>query len=155
MLGAQDSEVYEKNITFHNFPWGTSMNDFISKMGQPVSRDKNNGLDSLVWRNVDINGYTTYMIAYFCRLGLQGGTYYFVTHNLEEDIKCYSEMREELRNKFGPTRLFDGGIMRELRPYVCSWTFPTGYVQLKVNTRYEEPVTLWYSSPELTKQFFD
>ena len=147
----QESEIYETDVSFQNFSWGTSMEDVIKRMGNPVSREKNNGLDSLIWEGVIVNGYATYMLAYFSNNKLQGGTYYFLTYNMEEHMKCYSEMRQELRDKFGPTFLFDG-MINELRAYQSSWNLPGGYIHLKVNTRLGEPVTLWYSSPELTKQ---
>ncbi|MDR0455588.1 MAG: hypothetical protein LBH20_02760 [Treponema sp.] len=144
---------YETNVTFRDFSWGTSMADVVKKMGKPVSREEVNGLTSLVWENVEVNGYTTYMLAYFSKSGLQGGTYYFLTYTMDELMRCYSEVRQELRDRFGPTYLFDG-IIRELRPYESSWNLPGGYVYLKVNTRQGDPVTLWYSSPELTKKVF-
>jgi hypothetical protein len=152
-LSAEVAETYETDVSFRGFPWGTSMNDFVKKMGRPVSREQVNGLDSLLWENVDVNGFTTYMIAYFSRAGLQGGTYYFVTATQDEDIRCYSGLRQELRDRYGPTILFDG-IIRELRAYECSWELPGGYVYLMVNARQGDPVTLWYSSPELTRQVF-
>jgi hypothetical protein len=68
-------------------------------------------------------------------------------------MRCYSEMRQELLTRFGPTVLYDE-IVREPRPYQSSWKLPGGYVYLNVNTRQGEPVTLWYSSPELTRQLF-
>jgi len=122
-------------------------------MGKPVSREEVNGLVSLLWKNIDVNGYTTFMLCYFSPKGLQGGTYYFVTHDQEEMMRCYSETQQELRDRFGPTLLFEG-IIKELRPYESSWNLPGGYVYLRVNARLGEPVTLWYSSPELTKKVF-
>ena len=147
----QETETYETNLSFQNFSWGTSIDEVIKKMGKPLSREKNNDLDSLIWEGVIVSGYTTYMQAYFSNNGLQGGTYYFLTYNMEEHIKCYSEMRQELRNKYGPTSLFDG-IINELRAYESSWTLPGGYIHLKVNTRLGDPVTIWYSSPGLTEK---
>ena len=144
-------EKYEENVSFHNFPWGTSLADFTKKMGKPVSVEEINGLTSCIWEGVMIQGYETYMLAYFSKSGLQGGTYYFLTYDMDELMRCYNDLRKELRDKFGPTILFDG-IIRELRPYECSWNVPGGYVYLKVNARKDEPVTLWFSSPELTKQ---
>jgi len=129
------------------------MEDFIRRTGNPVSRDEINGLVSLVWENVAVNGYPTFMVAYFSRSGLQAGSYYFITHNIDELMRCYNELRQELRGRFGPTNLFDG-IIREMRPYQCVWNLPGGYVSLRVNTRTGEPVTLWYSSPELSRQLF-
>jgi len=149
----EESARYETSVTFRNFPWGTSMDEVIKKMGKPVSREEINGLVSLVWENVEVNGYITYMLCYFSKSGLQGGTYYFLTYTMDELMRCYSQVRQELRDRFGPTHLFDG-IIKELRPYECSWNLPGGYVYLKVNTREGDPVTLWYSSPELTKQLF-
>jgi hypothetical protein len=74
---------------------------------------------------------------------------------MEELNRCYNEMRQELVDRYGPTRLFDTILsVRELRPYESSWHLPGGYVHLKVNTRQGEPVTLWYSSPELSRQLF-
>ena len=143
--------VYETNVTFRDFPWGTSIDEVTKKMGKPISREDVNGLVSLIWENIDVNGYMTYMIAYFSRSGLQGGTYYFLTYDMDELMRCYSEIRLQLRDRFGPTVLYNG-ILRELRPYECSWDLPGGYVHLKVNTRQGDPVTLWFSSPELTRQ---
>ncbi|MDR1858500.1 MAG: hypothetical protein LBQ69_03435 [Treponema sp.] len=127
------------------------MQDVIKQMGNPVSREEVNGLVSLVWENVEVSGYMTYMLAYFSRTGLEGGTYYFINRDLDEIMRCYSEMRQQLRERHGPTVLFNG-ILREPRPYECSWNLSGGFVYLKVNTRTGEPVTLWFSSPTLTRQ---
>ena len=145
--------VYETEISFRGFPWGTSMDEFVRRTGRPISREEINGLVSLAWENIEVNGYATYMIAYFSKKGLQGGTYYFLTYNMDELMRCYKEVQQELRDRYGPTRLFNG-IIRELRPYESSWHLPGGYVYLKVNTRIGDPVTLWYSSPELSRQLF-
>jgi hypothetical protein len=92
------------------------------------------------------------MIALFSENGLQGGTYYFNTSTVEELMRCYTDMQNELRTRFGPTVLFET-LMREMRPYETSWNLPTGYIYLKINTRWlNEPVTLWFSSPELTSR---
>jgi hypothetical protein len=152
-LQAEDTFKYETNVTFQNFPWGTSMDDVIKKMGKPISREEINGLVSLAWEKIDVGEYSTYMLAYFSKSGLQAGTYYFLTYDIDHLMRCYSEMRQELLTRFGPTRLYDI-ISRELRPYESSWNLPGGYIYLNVNTRQGEPVTLWYSSPELTKQLF-
>ena len=143
----------EVPVTFHNFPWGTSVEDFTAVMGKPVSVDEFNGLKSLVYENIIVSGFPAFMLAYFSKNGLQGGTYYFHTFTLDELMKCYSVVQRELYQKFGPTILFDG-IIREMRPYESSWNLKGGYVYLKVNTRRNEPVTLWYSSPELTRSLF-
>jgi hypothetical protein len=119
-------------------------------MGQPISREEIDGLTSLAYENIEVSGYATYMVVYFSRTGLEGGTYYFVTKDLDELMKCYQEIQKELLNQYGPTTLRDG-IIRERRPYETSWNLEGGYVYLKVNTRLGEPVTLWYSSPSLTK----
>ena len=140
-----------EDVVFHNIPWGTSIEDFTAKYGKPVHRDEVNGLSSLIYEGVIVSGYTTYMLAYFSREGLQGGTYYFLTYSLEELMKCYSTLQSELLEKFGPTMLCDP-IIREMRPYETSWRFDSGYVYLKVNTRVNEPIMLWYSSPKLTRQ---
>ncbi|MDR2952025.1 MAG: hypothetical protein LBU82_02150 [Treponema sp.] len=66
-------------------------------------------------------------------------------------MNCYKDVQKELLERYGPTLLCDG-IIREIRPYESSWKLKGGYVYLKVNTRRDEPVTLWFSSPELTKQ---
>ena len=156
--------VYETNVTFRDFAWGTSMDDVIKKMGSPVSREEVDGLVSLIWENVEVNGYMTYMLAFFSRSGLQGGTYYFVTYDIDELMRCYSELQNELLERYGPTNLqkilvdrFDPAslletITRELRPYESCWDLSGGYVHLKVNTRQGDPVTLWFCSPELARQ---
>ena len=152
-LAAQEPLSYETNVNFRGFPWGTSMDEVVRKMGRPVSREEVDGLVSLVWKNVDVSGFNAYMLAYFSPKGLQGGTYYFVTNNQDELMQCYSGMQKELRSRYGPTILYEG-IIRELRPYESSWRLPGGYVYLMVNARLGVPVTLWYSSPELTKKIF-
>jgi hypothetical protein len=151
---AEAPVIYETNVSFRGFPWGTSMDEVIKKMGKPVSREEIDGLASLVWRDVDVNGYSTFMLCYFSlKEGLQGGTYYFVTRDQDEFMRCYSEIRQELRDRFGPTILFFF-FFRELRPYECLWDLSGGRVYLRANARLGEPVTLWYSSPELTKKVF-
>ena len=154
VLAAEEAVIYETDVDFRGFAWGTSMDEVIKQMGKPVSRETVDGLVSLVWENVDVSGFTSYMIAYFSpRGGLQGGTYYFVTRTMEDIIKCYGGLQMELYNRFGKTNLFDEAI-KELRPYESSWNLPGGYVYLMVNARLGVPVTLWYSSPELSKKIF-
>jgi len=147
-LFAQDKPV---TVSFHNFAWGTSLNTFKAKMGNPVHVDEINGLQSLVYENVTVSGYPVFMIAYFSRTGLEGGTYYFYSASLEDMKKCYTNIQNDLVGQFGPTLLYDE-MLREMRPYETSWNLPTGYVYLKANTRYNEPVSLWYSSPTLTRK---
>jgi len=122
-------------------------------MGKPVHTDEINGLQSLVYDNLIVSGYPAFMVVYFSKNGLEGGTYYFHTFTLEELMKCYTDVQNELMGKYGPTRLRDI-ILKEMRPYETSWDLKNGYIYLKVNTRRNEPVTLWYSSPALTKQMF-
>jgi hypothetical protein len=143
----------EEAVDFHGFPWGTSMDAFVKKMGKPAHTDEINGLKSLVYDGLIVSGYPAFMLVYFSNKGLEGGTYYFHTHNLEQLMQCYTDVQAELTEKYGPTLLSDG-IIKEMRPYETSWNLKTGYVYLKVNTRRNEPVTLWYSSPELTKKLF-
>jgi len=147
-LFAQNKPV---TVSFHNFPWGTSLNAFKAKMGNPVHVEEVNGLQSLVYENITVSGYPVFMIAYFSKTGLEGGTYYFYSNTLEDMKKCYTAVQNDLVLQFGPTLLFDE-MLRERRPYETSWNFPSGYVYLKANTRYNEPVSLWYSSPALTKK---
>jgi len=146
--------VSETNVTFQNFPWGTSQEEFIKKMGQPITRNEQDGIVSLFWENVFVLGYKTYMLAYFSEKGLQGGTYYFLTYDMDQLMKCYTEMRQELRNKYGPTNLYHP-IQKELRHYECFWNVSGNYVHLKTNTRRGEPVTLLYLSPEFAKKISD
>jgi len=147
--------LYAQNntqVNFHNFEWGTSIRDFKAKVGEPVHVEENDGIQSLIYENIRVSGYTVYMVAYFTQRGLEGGTYYFNTADVGELMKCYSDMQTELATRYGPTLLYDV-LLRELRPYESSWNLPSGYIYLKVNTRWwNEPVTLWYSSPELTRR---
>ena len=147
----QEPVVYETNVTLRDFAWGTSQDDMIRKMGKPISKDEIDGMTSLMWENVEMNGYMTYMQAYFSKNGLEGGTYYFLTYSMDELMRCYTELKQILRDHFGPTPFFYG-ILRELRPYQCLWELPGGNVHLKVNTRQGDPVTLWYTSPALMKR---
>jgi len=148
-----DADI-ETNVTFQNFRWGTSQDEFIKKLGQPINREEHDGVASLIWENVFVLGYKTYMLAYFTDTGLQGGTYYFLTYDMNQLMKCYTEMGQELRSKYGPAGLFHP-IQKELRNYECLWNVSGNLVHLKTNTRNGEPVTLMYISPELAKQIFD
>jgi len=122
----------------------------VGSVGPPASREEVNGFVSLVWENVEVNGYVTFMLAYFSESGLQGGVHYFVTHSMDETIRCYRTMQQMLLRRYGPAQVFDT-ITRELRPFASTWNLPGGLVRLRVNTRQGDPVTLWYSSPELTR----
>ena len=142
-------------VQFHGFSWGTSLQEFKAKMGNPVFVEEINGLQSSVYDNLIVSGYSAFMLVYFSPKGLEGGTYYFHTYNLDELMKCYTDVQKELMDKFGPTNLRDE-ILKERRPYETSWkNLATGYIYLKVNTRQNEPVTLWYSSPALTAKLTD
>ena len=139
-------------VNFHGFSWGTSLQEFKAKMGNPAHVDEIDGLQSLVYDNLNISGYPVFMLVYFSRNGLEGGTYYFHTFSLDELMKCYTDVQKELLAKYGPTNLCDG-IIKEMRPYETSWeNLDNGYIYLKVNTRQNEPVTLWFSSPALTQR---
>ncbi|MCL2042815.1 MAG: hypothetical protein FWG89_01610 [Treponema sp.] len=131
------------------------MDEVIRTMGNPVSREEANGFISLFWENVEVNGYMTYMLAYFSSDGLQGGTYYYLTRvdDLDELMRCYTEVQNYLRSRYGPTRVFNS-IIRELRPYDSLWNLNSGSIHLKVNTRHADNVTLWFCSPEMTRQMY-
>jgi len=130
------------------------MEDFTAKMGKPAYIEEIDGLKSLLYDKLTISGYQAFMVVYFSKNGLEGGTYYFNTFSLDELMQCYKDMQKELVEKYGSTTTLFDKIMREMRPYESSWNLKNGYVYLKVNTRKNEPVTLWYSSPYLTKKIF-
>ena len=139
-------------VQFHNFPWGTSLRDFKAKMGEPAHAESLNGLHSLIYENVSLSGFKAFIIAYFSANGLEGGTYYFNTVTPDESMRCYSDMQTDLLLKYGSTPLYEV-LLREMRSYESSWNLPSGYIYLKINTRWwNEPVTLWFSSPELTRK---
>ncbi|MCL2763921.1 MAG: hypothetical protein FWD40_01410 [Treponema sp.] len=140
----------EATVGFHNFAWGTSMDTFKARMGNPVHTDVFNGFQSLIYENVQVSGYQAFMVAFFSRSGLEGGTYYFDTKNIDELRQCYTTLQDELVLKYGPTLLHEA-MLREVRTYETSWNLSNGYIYLKVNTRGGDPVTLWYSSPSLTR----
>jgi hypothetical protein len=150
---AQNDASLEVSVTFHNFPWGTSIQAFTSRMGNPAYVEEVNGLRSLVYDKIEFSGYQVFLIAYFSQSGLEGGTYYFDTLSYEERIQCYTNIRKELLERYGSTILNDT-LFREMAPYESSWNLPSGYVHLKVDTRRNDPVTLWYSSPALTRTLF-
>ena len=144
----------EGEITFHNFPWKTSIETFKARMGNPVHIEEFNGFQSLIYENIPVAGYRAFMVAYFSRNGLEGGAYYFDTKNLEELVRCYRAVQTELVAQFGPTPPPPAGryeeLLRELRAYETCWNLPSGYIHLKVNTLRSDPVTLWISFPTLT-----
>jgi hypothetical protein len=137
-------------VGFHGFSWGTSLEEFTASVGAPVLTDEVNGLKSLVYDDLIMFGYQAFMVVYFSQNGLEGGTYYFNTFTLDELMKCYLDVQRAMIERFGPTLLADG-IIREMRPYETAWDLTNGYVYLNVNTRNNEPVTLWFSSPYLTR----
>jgi len=143
----------QANVSFHNFAWGTSLQEFTTKMGKPAHVDNINGLQSLVYENLIVSGYRAFMVAYFSKDGLEGGTYYFNTFSYDELVNCYTNVQKELISLYGSTALSDM-IFKELAPYESLWKLNSGYVHLKVDTRRNEPVTLWYSSPTLNKILF-
>lgn len=126
------------------------MEEVVARMGPPMSSGEIDGFVSLVWDNVAVLGYNTFMLAYFSESGLQGGVHYFLTYSLDETIRCYRDVQQMLLRRYGPAEMLDE-ITRELRAYASSWNLPGGLVRLRVNTRQGDPVTLWYSSPELTR----
>ena len=138
-------------VRFHDFPWGTSIEAFTARVGQPVHVDEFDGLKSLLYKNLIVSGYPTFMVAYFSDKGLEGGVYYFHTFSLDELMECYKQVQSELLEKYGMTLLRDI-ITREMRPYESAWNSATGYIYLNVNTRRNEPVSLLFSSPALTRR---
>jgi len=152
-LAAVYANGYETEPALRGFAWGTSMEAVVAGMGQPVSREEVDGFVSLLWENVEMGGFLAFMLAYFSPAGLQGGVFYFRTYTMDETMRCYADLQRELLQRYGPTRILDT-ITRELRPYATSWNLAGGMVRLRVNTREWEPVTLWYSSPELTAHVF-
>jgi len=158
LTSAMSAALYAKekaNISFHNFEWKTSMTAFIAKMGNPVHTAEANGFQSLIYEKIPFAGYNTYMIAYFSKNGLEGGAYYFDTKNMDELKKCYSTVQSELITHYGQVPPAPAGrydvMLRETRTYQTCWNLPDGYVLLKVNTKTNDPVTLWVSFPTLTK----
>jgi len=143
----------EATVKFHNFPWGTGIEAFKAKMGNPVHIETMNGFQSLVYDNISVAGYKAFMVAYFSKKGLEGGAYYFDTSNLEELQKCYTAVQDDLIIQYGaaPASGRYEKLLAEMRVYESCWNLPGGYIHLKVNTRRNDPVTLWISFPTLTK----
>jgi hypothetical protein len=150
-LCAQDGAAGPGTVDFRGFPWGTSLADFIAGEGEPISRETVGGLVSLAYENRELSGRRAYMLVYFSSAGLEGGAYYFLTETLEEVMACYRDVQQQLIARYGPGILMDE-ITRERFPYESSWNLSGSYIHLKANTRTNEPVTLWYSSPALTAQ---
>jgi hypothetical protein len=150
-LSADDSAGEADAAGFRGFPWGTSFEEFTRREGEPVSRETVDGLVSLAYADKEMSGHTAYMLVYFSNDGLEGGAYYFLTKDLNEVMACYRELQQALADQYGPGILMDK-IIREMFPYESSWNPSGSYIHLKANTRTNEPVTLWYSSPALTKK---
>jgi len=154
-LSAQQTQSKEKSaMSFHSFSWGTSLQTFKARMGEPVHIEEANGFQSLIYENVPMAGFKAFMVAYFSKSGLEGGAYYFDTNNLMELMTCYDKVQKELVTLLGPTPPPPAGryepLLREMRTYETCWNLPEGFVHLKVNTRKNDPVTLWISFPTLT-----
>jgi hypothetical protein len=150
-LYAEDGSPGGESFGFRGFPWGASLEDFTAREGQPLTRESIGGMVSLAYENKEMSGFTAYMLVYFSESGLEGGTYYFLTENLDEVMNCYRTVQRNLAAQFGQGILMDE-IIREMFPYESAWNLTGTYIHLKANTRTNEPVTLWYSSPALTKK---
>jgi hypothetical protein len=152
-LYAQEEEVV--TVKFHNFSWGTSLEAFKARMGNPVHVETMNGFQSLIYKDISVAGYRAFMVVYFSKKGLEGGAYYFDTNNLEELMTCYTAVQNDLITLYGATPPPPAGryekLLAEMRAYETCWDLPSGYIHLKVNTRRNDPVTLWISFPTLTK----
>jgi hypothetical protein len=131
---SQEASVSHEPVGFHNFAWGTSLEEFTAQVGEPASKEKIDGLTSLAYENIEVSGYPSFMMAYFSDTGLVGGTYYFITKNYTELMNCYRILQRSLINKYGSTKLLDE-ILKEARPYESAWNIEGNYVHLKVNTR--------------------
>jgi hypothetical protein len=151
VLFAEKATGKQDAAGFRGFPWGTGIEEFTGREGEPLSRETVGDLVSLAYENKELSGHTAYMLVYFSETGLEGGAYYFLTKNLDEVIVCYRELQQALVSQYGPGILMDE-IIREMFPYESSWNPSGTYIHLKANTRTNEPVTLWYSSPALTKK---
>ena len=142
-------------ITFHGFTWGTSIDTFRARMGNPAFVENSGGFQALVYENAQFAGNRALMVAYFSSTGLEGGIYYFNAAGLEDIMMCYDSVQKELVLTYGPTPPAPAGryepLMREMRSYETCWMLSGGYVHLRVNTRTNEPVTLWISFPTLTE----
>ena len=152
------ASLYAQNQTsvrFESFTWGTSIDTFKTRMGNPAFIDNSGRFQALLYENVPMAGYRAYVIAYFSDNGLEGGIYYFNTANIGEMITCYDSVQKELVTQFGPTPPPPAGryevLMREMRVYETCWMLTGGYIHLKVNLRTNDPVTLWISFPTLTE----
>jgi len=158
MTTAISTSLYAKEksaVSFHNFEWKTSMAAFKAKMGNPVHTAEANGFQSLIYDKVSMAGYNAYMVVYFSKNGLEGGAYYFDTKDMEDLKRCYTTVQSELITHYGQVPPAPAGrydvMLRETRMYQTCWNLPDGYVLLKVNTKTNDPVTLWVSFPTLTK----
>jgi hypothetical protein len=141
----------QASVNFHGFPWGTSIQEFTAKIGNPAYEEYDNELRTLVYDDITVSGYPVFMVVYFSQNGLEGGTYYFDTSSFDELMRCYTNVQKELLERYGSTNRRDE-IGREMRSYETIWDMPSGFVHLQVYTRTNEPVTLWYSSPALTRR---
>jgi hypothetical protein len=142
----------QAGVVFHGFSWGTKIQEFTARMGSPVYVDEYDDLQTLIYENIAVLGYSAFMLVYFSENGLEGGTYYFNTFSFDELTRCYINVQRQLLSLYGSSTVstYQDETFREMRPYETIWDLPGGYVYLKVNTRENEPVTLWYSSPALT-----
>jgi len=142
-------------ITFNSFTWGTSIDAFKARMGNPAFVEDSGGYQSLIYQNTLFANNRALMITYFSGNGLEGGMYYFYADGLEEIMMCYDSVQRELVTHYGhppspPLGRYEV-LMREMRVYETCWMLPGGYIHLKVNTRTGDPVTLWISFPALTE----
>ena len=155
LMAAALSAQNEVRVSFHNFTWGTSIDTFKARMGNPLFTERSGGYQSLIYENVQIANNRALLVAYFSHNGLEGGMYYFNASGLSDIMMCYESIQKELVTLYGlPPAAPEGRyeeLLREMRTYESCWILPGGYIHLKVNTRTGDPVTLWISFPTLTE----
>ena len=95
-LSAQDEPLRERELTFRDFPWGTSKEEFIAKEGEPFERIKDISLEDLIYDNVIVSSYECVMVVRFLNNELIQGKYCLKLSSPESAKNCYDDLSEKL-----------------------------------------------------------
>ena len=137
-------------IKFRDFPWGTSIEEFVRKEGQPDEIEEKED-KILTYQNIKVAGYDAMMTASFSANELAGGAYAIKCETKESFQECSKDIDEKLSIMYGmnPARE-DHDILK-----LSLWRYTGGIITLMTINNPDDDigaVTIMYFSPALARE---